>query len=138
MIRRFKPIQLNSNIKSTSMNQSYKEKKSGFPNRSETAPSAVGIDSIFAPLKKLVSMLLALSSKFICFAVFTSSVPVDDWHLHSIECVTIKPTTSISSNKNYKDSIRMKELLQTKIASLRIQVIISIKEINTWIEIFIA
>lgn len=50
---------------STSMNQSYSEKKRGFPNRSETAPSAMGIDPILPPLSKFVRRLLALSIKFL-------------------------------------------------------------------------
>lgn len=90
-------MQLSGNAKSTSMNQSYKEKKRGLPKRSETAPSAVGIDPIFPPLKKLVSRLLALSNKLIFLAVFVSSVLMDDWHLHS---ANVSPL-----NKLLQDSI---------------------------------
>lgn len=49
----------------TSKNQSYSAKKSGRPNKSETAPSAIGIDPRFPPFNKLVRRLLALSSKFL-------------------------------------------------------------------------
>ena len=62
----------------TSMNQSYSEKKRGRPKRSETAPSATGIDPILPPLKKLVRRLLALSNRFLDFCL---SVLVD-WHLY--------------------------------------------------------
>lgn len=62
----------------TSMNQSYSEKKRGRPKRSETAPSATGIDPILPPLKKLVRRLLALSNRFLDFGL---SVLVD-WHLY--------------------------------------------------------
>lgn len=61
------------------MNQSYSEKKRGRSNKSVTAPSAMGIDPRFPPLKRFVRRLLALSSKFLF--VFGSSVLVD-WHLH--------------------------------------------------------
>lgn len=64
----------------TSKNQSYNAKKRGRANKSETAPSAMGIDPRLPPLKKLVRRLLALSSNFLL--VFGSSVLVD-WHLHS-------------------------------------------------------
>ncbi|RDX71524.1 hypothetical protein CR513_49115, partial [Mucuna pruriens] len=50
---------------STSKNQSYSEKKRGRPIRSETAPSAMGIDPILPPLNKFVRRLLALSSIFL-------------------------------------------------------------------------
>ena len=63
----------------TSMNQSYSEKKRGRSNKSVTAPSAMGIDPRFPPLKRFVRRLLALSNKFLF--VFGSSVLVD-WHLH--------------------------------------------------------
>lgn len=73
-----KKILQKCNEGSTSRNQSYSEKKRGRPNKSETAPSAVGIDPRFPPLKKFVNKLLALSNKFLDF-VF--SVLVDS-HLH--------------------------------------------------------
>ena len=57
------------------MNQSYSEKKRGRSNKSETAPSAIGIDPRLPPVDKLVRRLLALSSKFLL--VFGSSVLVD-------------------------------------------------------------
>jgi hypothetical protein len=60
------------------MNQSNSEKKRGRLNKSDTAPSAIGIDPRFPPLNKLVSRLLALSKGFL---VFGSSVLVD-WHLY--------------------------------------------------------
>lgn len=63
---------------STSRNQSYSEKKRGRPNRSETAPSAVGMDPILPPLKRLVRRLLALSRRFLFD--FRSSASTD-WHL---------------------------------------------------------
>lgn len=70
---------------STSKNQSYNAKKSGRPNRSDTAPSATGIDPRLPPLNKLVRKLLALSRRFL-FG-FGSSVPVD-WHLQHREIFT--------------------------------------------------
>lgn len=60
------------------MNQSYNEKKRGFPNRSDTAPSATGIAPRFPPLKTLVRRLLALSSR-VLFALERSELV--DWHL---------------------------------------------------------
>lgn len=71
--------------KSTSKNQSYREKKRGRPNKSETAPSAVGIDPRLPPLNKFVRRLLALSSKFLL--VLGSSVLVD-WHLYFTNITT--------------------------------------------------
>lgn len=92
------------------MNQSYKEKKRGLPKRSETAPSAIGMDPIFPPLKKLVRRLLALSNKFICLVVLVSSVLVDDWHLHSVKSITTRqtPNDNIKFNRiNHQlDSLR--------------------------------
>lgn len=67
---------------STSKNQSYSEKKRGRPSRSETAPSAMGIDPILPPLNKSVRRLLALSSRFLLD--FFLSVLID-WHLHSTQ-----------------------------------------------------
>lgn len=63
----------------TSKNQSYRAKKSGRPNKSETAPSAVGIEPRFPPFNKLVKRLLALSSRFLFVLGSPTSV---DWHLH--------------------------------------------------------
>lgn len=68
----------------TSKNQSYKEKKRGRSNKSETAPSATGIEPRFPPLNKLVRRLLALSKRFLF--VFCSLVLVD-WHLHTPQMV---------------------------------------------------
>lgn len=73
-------------LKSTSKNQSYKAKKRGRPNRSDTAPSAVGIDSRLPPLRKFVSKLLALSRRF--HLVLGSSVLVD-WHLYHHKLIII-------------------------------------------------
>lgn len=64
----------------TSINQSYNEKNSGRSNRSETAPSAIGIVPRLPPLSKLVSKLLALSSK-VLFVLSSVSV---DWHLQLV------------------------------------------------------
>lgn len=85
MLWRDKSIEKSKRI-STSKNQSYSEKKRGRPNRSETAPSATGIDPRLPPLNKLVRRLLALSSRFLLD--FVSLVPVD-WHL-SRNCKQIK------------------------------------------------
>lgn len=61
--------------RSTSKNQSYSEKKRGRSNRSETAPSAMGIDPTLPPLNKFVRKLLALSSTFLLD--FFLSVSID-------------------------------------------------------------
>ena len=70
----------------TSRNQSYSEKKRGLPNRSVTAPSATGMVPTLPPLRKLVSRLLALSSRFRCFGLgggccCCSLSTLVDWHL---------------------------------------------------------
>ena len=73
-----KPMRLTKDA-NTSKNQSYRAKKSGRPNKSETAPSAIGIVPKFPPLNTLVRRLLALSRRFLF--VFGSPTSVD-WHLH--------------------------------------------------------
>lgn len=72
---------------STSKNQSYKEKNRGRPNKSETAPSATGIEPRLPPLRKLVRRLLALSKRFL---LALGSLVLVDWHLQKKKKKSIK------------------------------------------------
>lgn len=84
----------------TSKNQSYRAKKSGRPNKSETAPSAIGIDPRFPPLNKLVRRLLALSSRFLF--VLGSSVRAD-WHLQKHFNTNCSINTSSTTETRHKN-----------------------------------
>lgn len=84
----------------TWINQSYKAKNRGLPNRSDTAPSAMGMVPILPPLSIFVNRLLALSSKVRPFPGFR---PESAFTLQTQGKVTVRlhdiPTWNLSKRE---------------------------------------